>query len=454
MEPIVARSRGRCSTSTGPSAIGFYTTGQLFLEEYYTLGVIAQGGDRHHPHGRQHPAVHRHRRRGAEGVLRLRRPARLLHRRRPLPTSIALYGHNVAETQTVLWTRMLDRLAGPNPPQRSSASTRGRPRSPGAPTVHLAPLPGTNLALMNGLLHEIIAQRLDRPATTSTRTPSASTSCAKRVDGVPARAGRGDLRRRRPSDIRARGADPRHRRAAAVDRAAGLLPVAPGHRGRRAGQQPPPAARHARQARLRRPADERPADGAEHPRMRRRRRPARLPQLGQRRAHRRAGRAVERRRRCRSRTGRRPRTRCRSSATPSRARSGCCGSPPPTRRCRCRSWRGSARILAPGAAVRGRPGHLPDRDRRSWPTSCCRPPPGARRPARFTNVDRTVHLSEKAVDPPGEARADLDIFLDYARRMDFRDKDGAPAGQVARRRVGLRGVEGVQRAAGPATTPA
>ncbi len=44
----------------------------------------------------------------------------------------------------------------------------------------------------------------------------------------------------------------------------------------------------------------------------------------------------------------------------------------------------------------------------------------------FTNADRTVHLSDKAVDPPGDARADLDIFLDYARRMDFRDKDGQP----------------------------
>ncbi|MFL6249827.1 MAG: molybdopterin oxidoreductase family protein, partial [Actinomycetes bacterium] len=44
----------------------------------------------------------------------------------------------------------------------------------------------------------------------------------------------------------------------------------------------------------------------------------------------------------------------------------------------------------------------------------------------FTNADRTVHLSEQAVDPPGEARADLDIFLDYARRMGFTDKDGAP----------------------------
>jgi ferredoxin-nitrate reductase len=44
----------------------------------------------------------------------------------------------------------------------------------------------------------------------------------------------------------------------------------------------------------------------------------------------------------------------------------------------------------------------------------------------FTNADRTVHLSEQAVDPPGEARSDLAIWLDYARRMDFRDKDGKP----------------------------
>ena len=44
----------------------------------------------------------------------------------------------------------------------------------------------------------------------------------------------------------------------------------------------------------------------------------------------------------------------------------------------------------------------------------------------FTNVDRTVHLSEKAVDPPGEARPDLDIFIDYAHRLGLKDKDGQP----------------------------
>jgi anaerobic selenocysteine-containing dehydrogenase len=68
---------------------------------------------------------------------------------------IALYGHNVAETQTVLWMRMLDRLAGPNPPKLICVDPRETPVAQAA-TVHLAPLPGTNVALMNGLLHEIV----------------------------------------------------------------------------------------------------------------------------------------------------------------------------------------------------------------------------------------------------------------------------------------------------------
>jgi anaerobic selenocysteine-containing dehydrogenase len=35
-----------------------------------------------------------------------------------------------------------------------------------------------------------------------------------------------------------------------------------------------------------------------------------------------------------------------------------------------------------------------------------------------------VHLSHKAIEPPGEARTDMDIFLDYGKRMGFKDKDG------------------------------
>ncbi|WP_369028306.1 molybdopterin-dependent oxidoreductase, partial [Nocardia farcinica] len=69
---------------------------------------------------------------------------------------IALFGHNVAETQTVLWSRMLDRLAGPEPPAIVCVDPRTTPVAERA-TVHLRPLPGTNVALMNALLHEIIA---------------------------------------------------------------------------------------------------------------------------------------------------------------------------------------------------------------------------------------------------------------------------------------------------------
>jgi anaerobic selenocysteine-containing dehydrogenase len=70
----------------------------------------------------------------------------------------------------------------------------------------------------------------------------------------------------------------------------------------------------------------------------------------------------------------------------------------------------------------------------------------------FTNADRTVHLSEKAVDAPGEAKPDLGIFLDYARRMDFRDRDGRPLVNGATRSP--RSTRGKPaRAAAPATTP-
>jgi anaerobic selenocysteine-containing dehydrogenase len=50
----------------------------------------------------------------------------------------------------------------------------------------------------------------------------------------------------------------------------------------------------------------------------------------------------------------------------------------------------------------------------------------AEKTGTFTNVDRTVHISHKAIEPPGEAKSDLEIFLDYAARMEFTDKDGAP----------------------------
>jgi ferredoxin-nitrate reductase len=42
----------------------------------------------------------------------------------------------------------------------------------------------------------------------------------------------------------------------------------------------------------------------------------------------------------------------------------------------------------------------------------------------MTNAERRCTLLRKAVDPPGEARADFDIFLDFSDRMNLRDLDG------------------------------
>jgi anaerobic selenocysteine-containing dehydrogenase len=154
MGRIVERTKALLAEQ-GPSAIGFYTTGQLFAEEYYTLGVIAHGGI-----GTNH----------VDGNTRLctATAAEALKESfacdgQPGSYSdidhadvIALFGHNVAETQSVLWMRILDRLAGPNPPLLVCVDPRPTEVARHA-AVHLAPIPGTNVALMNALLHEIIA---------------------------------------------------------------------------------------------------------------------------------------------------------------------------------------------------------------------------------------------------------------------------------------------------------
>jgi anaerobic selenocysteine-containing dehydrogenase len=154
MDRVVGRTR-ELLDEQGASAIGFYTTGQLFLEEYYTLGLVAHGGL-----GTNH----------VDGNTRLCTATAAAALKESFacdgqPGSytdvdhadvICLFGHNMAETQTVLWTRVLDRLAGPTPPQVVCVDPRETPVARAA-TVHLAPRPGTNVALMNGLLHLVIA---------------------------------------------------------------------------------------------------------------------------------------------------------------------------------------------------------------------------------------------------------------------------------------------------------
>lgn len=65
-----------------------------------------------------------------------------------------IVGHNIAATQTVLWSRMLDRLHGPQPPRCVVIDPRRTPTADLA-TVHLQPAAGTNLALLNGMQREM-----------------------------------------------------------------------------------------------------------------------------------------------------------------------------------------------------------------------------------------------------------------------------------------------------------
>jgi anaerobic selenocysteine-containing dehydrogenase len=155
MSAVVDRCRSLLD-ERGPGAIGFYTTGQLFAEEYYTLATIARAGI-----GTAH----------LDGNTRLCTATAGEALKQSFgcdgqPASytdvdhadvIALFGHNVAATQPVLWMRMLDRLAGPQPPQLIVVDPRRTPVAEHA-TVHLAPRPGTNLALLNAMLHEVIAR--------------------------------------------------------------------------------------------------------------------------------------------------------------------------------------------------------------------------------------------------------------------------------------------------------
>ena len=66
----------------------------------------------------------------------------------------------------------------------------------------------------------------------------------------------------------------------------------------------------------------------------------------------------------------------------------------------------------------------------------------------FTNTDRTVHLSRKAVEPPGEARSDLDIFLDFARRMGFGTRTASRSSSGRTRRGRSSTGRGARRAGG------
>jgi ferredoxin-nitrate reductase len=420
MTRIVERSKQLLERPGGWGRFGFYTTGQLFLEEYYTLAVIGKAGL-----GTPH----------MDGNTRLCTATAASALKASFGTdgqpgsytdvdhcdALAVYGHNVAEVQTVLWMRMLDRLRGPDPPRLICVDPRRTPVAEEA-DVHLAPQNGTNVALMNGLQRELFehgwideqyveASTIGFDSLRQAVDPY-TPECVAEICDVPAAQVReaarilGESERLLSTVLQGFYQSNQATAAACQVNNVHLLRGMLGRPGaglyQMNGQ---PTAQNTRET---------GADG-DLPGMRNWDNDEHIAELAK-------------------------LWNVDEMLIPHWA--------PPTHAMQI--WRyaeqGSVELLwisATNPAV-----SLPDlaRIRRIleqedlfvvvqdlFLTETAELAdvvlPGAtwgEKLGTFTNVDRTVHIAEKAVEPPGKARADLDIFLDYARRMDFRDRDGEP----------------------------
>jgi anaerobic selenocysteine-containing dehydrogenase len=419
MTRLVERSRELLSES-GPGAFGFYTSGQLFLEDYYTLSVMARAGL-----GTNH----------IDGNTRLCTATAAESLKESFgcdgqpgsysdvdhADTICCYGHNVAETQTVLWMRMLDRLHGPDRPRLVVVDPRPTPVAREA-DVHLALHGGTNLALLNALVHELIAHDwIDRDyvganavgfeelaATVEGCTPEwAARICGLEARDVAAAAELIGSTERLFSTV-LQGVYQSHQATAAACQVNNIH-ILRGMLGRPGcgllqmnGQ---PTAQNTRET----------GANGDFPGFRNWANDAHVEELAR-------------------------VWNVDASTIPHY------GAPTHAMEIFRYCEQGSIRFLwvsATNPAV-----SLPELDRiRSiladerlflvvqdiFPTETTAfadvvlPAAGwGEKLGTYTNADRTVHLSEKAVEPPGEARPDMDIFRDYAERMGFTDRDGAP----------------------------
>ncbi|MFI6121023.1 molybdopterin oxidoreductase family protein [Streptomyces sp. NPDC051064] len=419
MSRIVTRSH-ELLDERGPGSLGFYTSGQLFLEEYYTLAVLARAGI-----GTNH----------LDGNTRLCTSTAAEALKESFgcdgqPGSyddidhadvIALFGHNIAETQPVQWMRILDRLEGSEPPRLLCVDPRPTQVARRA-AVHLAPRLGTNVALLNALLHEIIRNDRVDHAYIEANTVGYEELCAGVKDCTPGWAASiCDVpvsRIREAAELLGtadrllstvlQGFYQSHQATAAAVQVNNLHLIR-GMLGREGagvlqmnGQ---PTAQNTREC----------GANGDLPGFRNWQNDAHVAELAE-------------------------VWNVAPSTIPHYA--------PPTHAMQMFRYaeQGSIRMLwisGTNPAV-----SLPELARvrsilaqeslfvvvqdlfltetAQFADVVLPAATWGEKTGTFTNADRTVHLTAKAVDPPGEARPDLDIFLDYAARMDLRDKDGGP----------------------------
>jgi ferredoxin-nitrate reductase len=419
MELVAEKAREELATR-GPGAIGFYTTGQLFLEDYYTLALVARGGI-----GTNH----------LDGNTRLCTATAAQSLKETfgcdgdpgsysdvdLCDTLLHVGINMAETQTVTWMRQLDRLHGPDRPRVVAIDPRPTEVARLA-DVHLAVRSGTNVAILNALLRELIENDWIEREWIDTHTIGFDALALTVEPYTPERA----------AEIC--GVEAGHVREAAriLGEAERLLSFV--LQGVYQSHGATAAACQVNNINLLRGMIGKPGAGI-------------LQMNGQ-------------------------------PTAQNTRETGCNGDLPAFR-----NWQNDAHVadLARVWNVEpqqiphwGPPTHameifryceqgsigflwitgtnpavsLPELERirsilaqerlfvvvsDAFPTETTELAdvvlPAAiwgEKTGTFTNADRTVHLSEQAVDPPGEARPDMDMFIDFAQRLDLRDKDGAP----------------------------
>jgi ferredoxin-nitrate reductase len=139
----------------GPDGVAIYNSGQLLLEEYYTLGKIARGGlgianiDANTRLCTATTASSLMENFGADGP-----PGAYEDFERT--ECIVLVGHNAAEQSTVLWMRILAAKAGPLRPKVIVIDPRRTFTVTTGADLHVQLKPGTNVALLNGICHLLI----------------------------------------------------------------------------------------------------------------------------------------------------------------------------------------------------------------------------------------------------------------------------------------------------------
>jgi ferredoxin-nitrate reductase len=417
---LVAERSHEILAQRGPLGMGFYNSGQLFLEDYYTLSVLVRGGI-----GTPHLDANT-RLCTATADFALKEtfgsdgdPGSMTDI--DACDTIFTIGHNIAETQTVLWSRILDRLHGPDRPRLVVVDPR-RTKVAREADVHLPIRGGTNLALLNGIQHELIENGwvdrafvdrhtvgFDRLAQAVTEYPPERVAdiCDVPADDIRA-AARVIGGARRLVSTCLQGVYQSHQATASACQVnnINLLRAMIGRPGcavfQMNGQ---PTAQNTRET----------GANGDLAGMRNWQNPEHVAELAR-----------------------------IWNVDPLRIPSWA----PPTHVMQMMRYaeEGSIRflwIIGTNPAV-----SLPELARirailrqerlfvvvsdafsnetTEFADVVLPAAMWGEKTGTYTNHDRTVHLSERAVDPPGAARPDMDIFLDYARRLELTDKDGAP----------------------------